>query len=306
MKCNKCHEEMKIKEVEVGKDSAGNPVYNLYAFCYHCKTKVNIDKLKKAAQERKAAEQLAAAKKEAAQREETAKADASKSSTAPVHVSARTQEMPSQSAISHASSPDASDRPKKKSAPKSDKSSSPKKKADPSRSRQSEKPAKKRYREEDFDLDDDDDYDYIQPDKVKSTEKRAVSRKKKGGCLKPVLIFLLILLLAGGAAFAYGTYVGYDFSFLNDIKEKILNHTDGTDEKDKKEDDGNADNTPSDDIVSPDADTTGNSSDAALSGQTDSANGTDSTNGTDGADTNSTDNSGSADAPADNGESAAQ
>lgn len=47
MKCNKCHEEMKLKEIEVGKDSAGNPVYNLYAFCYHCKTKVNIDKLKK-------------------------------------------------------------------------------------------------------------------------------------------------------------------------------------------------------------------------------------------------------------------
>ena len=36
MKCNKCHEEMKLKEIEVGKDSAGNPVYNLYAFCYHC------------------------------------------------------------------------------------------------------------------------------------------------------------------------------------------------------------------------------------------------------------------------------
>ena len=67
MKCNKCHEEMKLKEIEVGKDSAGNPVYNLYAFCYHCKTKVNIDKLKKAAKERKEAEQLADAKREAAQ-----------------------------------------------------------------------------------------------------------------------------------------------------------------------------------------------------------------------------------------------
>ena len=62
MKCNKCHEEMKLKEIEVGKDSAGNPIYNLYAFCYHCKTKVNIDKLKKAAKERKEAEQLADAK----------------------------------------------------------------------------------------------------------------------------------------------------------------------------------------------------------------------------------------------------
>lgn len=61
---------MKLKEIEVGKDSAGNPVYNLYAFCYHCKTKVNIDKLKKAAKERKEAEQLADAKREAAQREE--------------------------------------------------------------------------------------------------------------------------------------------------------------------------------------------------------------------------------------------
>ena len=59
---------MKLKEIEVGKDSAGNPVYNLYAFCYHCKTKVNIDKLKKAAKERKEAEQLADAKREAAQR----------------------------------------------------------------------------------------------------------------------------------------------------------------------------------------------------------------------------------------------
>ena len=65
MKCNKCHEEMKLKEIEVGKDSAGNPIYNLYAFCYHCKTKVNIDKLKKAAKERKEAEQLADAKREA-------------------------------------------------------------------------------------------------------------------------------------------------------------------------------------------------------------------------------------------------
>lgn len=127
MKCNKCHEEMKLKEIEVGKDSAGNPVYNLYAFCYHCKTKVNIDKLKKAAKERKEAEQLADAKREAAQREEASRSAATKDTTAPVHVSARTQEIPSQSAISRASSSTSSDRPKKKSAPKSEKASSPKK-----------------------------------------------------------------------------------------------------------------------------------------------------------------------------------
>ena len=54
------------------------------------------------------------------------------------------------------------------------------KNSDASRSRQTEKPAKKRYREDDFDFDDDD-YDYIQPDKVKSTEKRVVSKKKKAG-----------------------------------------------------------------------------------------------------------------------------
>lgn len=178
MKCNKCHEEMKLKEIEVGKDSAGNPVYNLYAFCYHCKTKVNIDKLKKAAKERKEAEQLADAKREAAQREEASRSAATKDTTAPVHVSARTQEIPSQSAISRASSSTSSDRPKKKSAPKSEKASSPKKKSDASRSRQTEKPAKKRYREDDFDFDDDD-YDYIQPDKVKSTEKRVVSKEKR-------------------------------------------------------------------------------------------------------------------------------
>ena len=113
MKCNKCHEEMKLKEIEVGKDSAGNPIYNLYAFCYHCKTKVNIDKLKKAAKERKEAEQLADAKREAAQREEASRSAATKDTTAPVHVSARTQEIPSQSAISRASSSTSSDRPKK-------------------------------------------------------------------------------------------------------------------------------------------------------------------------------------------------
>ena len=81
MKCNKCHEEMKLKEIEVGKDSAGNPVYNLYAFCYHCKTKVNIDKLKKAAKERKGAEQLADAKREAAQREDASRSAATKDTT---------------------------------------------------------------------------------------------------------------------------------------------------------------------------------------------------------------------------------
>ena len=188
--------------MEVGKDSAGNPVYNLYAFCYHCKTKVNIDKLKKAAQERKAAEQLAAAKKEAAQREETAKADASKSSTAPVHVSARPRRCLPR-ARSHTHLPRTLLTVRRKICTKIRQVFFSKEKADSSRSRQSEKPAKKRYREENFDLDDDDDYDYIQPQSKIYRETRCVP-EEKGGCLKPVLIFLLILLLAGGAAFAYG------------------------------------------------------------------------------------------------------
>ena len=165
---------------------------------------------------------------------------------------------------------------------------------------------------DDFDFDEDDDYDYLQPSKVKSTEKRALSKKKKGGCLKPFLIFLLILVLAGGGAFAYGTYIGYDFSFINDLKEKILNHTDGTDENDKKEDTSNkSDSGTTSNTTAPETDKDGTTTNSDLSGGTDSTNGTDNTTGTDstdGSDSNSTDNSGTTepDASTDNSGTTAQ
>lgn len=46
MRCKRCGQEMKVKSVEVGKDTQGNPIYNDYAFCYECKIKINLDKKK--------------------------------------------------------------------------------------------------------------------------------------------------------------------------------------------------------------------------------------------------------------------
>ncbi len=44
MKCSRCGEEMKIKNIRTGTDRHGNPVYHKYAVCYHCKIKRDLEK----------------------------------------------------------------------------------------------------------------------------------------------------------------------------------------------------------------------------------------------------------------------
>lgn len=46
MKCSRCGAEMKIKNVKVGTDIYGNPIYNKYAYCYNCKIKRKLEQSK--------------------------------------------------------------------------------------------------------------------------------------------------------------------------------------------------------------------------------------------------------------------
>lgn len=43
MKCNRCGREMRTKDVYIGDDDYGDPIYNEYAFCDSCKIKKNIE-----------------------------------------------------------------------------------------------------------------------------------------------------------------------------------------------------------------------------------------------------------------------
>ncbi len=46
MKCSRCGAEMKIKNVKVDTDMHGNPVYQKYAYCYHCKIRRSLSRHK--------------------------------------------------------------------------------------------------------------------------------------------------------------------------------------------------------------------------------------------------------------------
>ncbi|MEF9945411.1 MAG: hypothetical protein RR869_00230 [Lachnospiraceae bacterium] len=44
MKCSKCGQEMREKDIIMGENKYGDPIYNRYAFCDRCKIKKNIEK----------------------------------------------------------------------------------------------------------------------------------------------------------------------------------------------------------------------------------------------------------------------
>lgn len=48
MRCSKCGSQMRVKDIYMGDDDYGDPIYNEYAFCDNCRIKKNIEGLYRA------------------------------------------------------------------------------------------------------------------------------------------------------------------------------------------------------------------------------------------------------------------
>ena len=205
MRCKRCGQEMKVKSVEVGKDTQGNPIYNDYAFCYECKIKINLDKRKakvgkpgESKDQEPEKEDLSLTRVFEAQVEpivakDREEVDSTKYTREQKKSPDRNQEKKTGRDSEKRPSRKRTEQPKKRPEKKPD--SIPEKRVKGQPERRPEKPRKESriQRETDFDS--------IPEKRVKEVRKREKPRRKKGKGIIKFIVFILIVAAIGAAVY---------------------------------------------------------------------------------------------------------